>query len=80
MGNPNGLGVVFRKTVRRYKALSLLTVVLIAACVTAALFPPLVLEQIVNRLTAQQAVAPPLPLLLILVSWCFPACWNPGRM
>lgn len=62
MGNPNGLGVVFRKTVRRYKALSLLTVVLIAACVTAALFPPLVLEQIVNRLTAQQAVAPPLPL------------------
>lgn len=62
MGNPNGLGVVFRKTVRRYKALSLLTVVLIAACVTAALFPPLVLEQIVNRLTTQQAVAPPLPL------------------
>lgn len=62
MRNHNGLGIVFGKTVRRYKGMALLTVVLIAACVTAALFPPLVLEQIVNRLTAQQAVSPSLPL------------------
>jgi hypothetical protein len=51
MKNKNGLGIVFRKTVRQNSGMTLLTGILIAACVAAALFPPLVLEQMVNRLT-----------------------------
>jgi len=42
--------------------MTLLTGILIAACVAAALFPPLVLEQMVNRLTGRQAVSLVLPL------------------
>ena len=62
MKNKNGLGVVFRKTVRQNSGMTLLTGILIAACVAAALFPPLVLEQMVNRLTGRQAVSLVLPL------------------
>ena len=62
MKNKNGLGVVFRKTVCQNSGMTLLTCILIAACVAAALFPPLVLEQIVNRLTGRQAVSLVLPL------------------
>jgi ATP-binding cassette subfamily B multidrug efflux pump len=62
MKNRNGLGVVFRKTVRQNRGMTLLTGIIIAACVAAALFPPLVLEKIVNRLTERQTVCLMLPL------------------
>lgn len=62
MKNKNGLAVVFRKTVRQNRGMTLLTAVLIVACAASALFPPLVLEQIVNRLTGRLTVSLALPL------------------
>ena len=38
MKNKNGLGVVFRKTVRQNSGMTLLTGILIAACVAAGRF------------------------------------------
>lgn len=62
MKHKNGLGIVFSGTVRQNRGMTLLTVLLIAASVAAALFPPLVLERIVNTLTQQRAVPLVLPL------------------
>jgi len=59
--NDNGLGNIVRKAIRRNIGMTLLTGLLIATCVTAALFPPLVLEKIVNLLTKHQAIALILP-------------------
>ena len=61
MKNKNGLGVVFRKTICQNSGVTLLTGILVAACVAAALLPPLVLEKIVNQLTGRQAVSLVLP-------------------
>lgn len=61
MRNKNGLGTVFRKTVYQNKRITFLTGILIIACVATALFPPLVLEQIVNQLTLQQPISLLLP-------------------
>lgn len=62
MKNNKGLRSIFFKTLRQNAGLTLLTGLLIAACVAAALLPPLALEQLVNQLTAQQAVSLALPL------------------
>ena len=58
----NGLRQVLRKTILRYKGTTLLTAVLIALAVMAALFPPLILERIVNNLSTQQRISLTLPL------------------
>lgn len=62
MKHKNGLGLVLHKTISRCKATTFLTVVLITLSIGVALFPPLVLERIVNQLSAQRTV----PLLLPL--------------
>ena len=62
MKDKNGLRQVLQKTILRYKGTTLLTAVLIALAVVAALFPPLILERIVNHLSAQQRITLTLPL------------------
>ena len=58
----NGLRQVLQKTILRYKGTTLLTAVLIALAVVVALFPPLILERIVNNLSAQQMISLTLPI------------------
>ncbi len=50
------------KTISRWKATTFLTAVLITLSIVVALFPPLILERIVNQLSAQRTV----PLFLAL--------------
>ncbi|MDD4402007.1 MAG: ABC transporter ATP-binding protein [Desulfitobacteriaceae bacterium] len=56
MPNQSGLKSVVLKTVSASKGMTLLTAIIIAGAIAAALFPPLVLERIVNRLIAQQQI------------------------
>lgn len=62
MKHRNGLWQVLQKTILRYKGITLLTAVLITFSVGVALFPPLILERIVNQLSAQRTVSLLLPL------------------
>ncbi|MDD3227633.1 MAG: ABC transporter ATP-binding protein [Oscillospiraceae bacterium] len=57
MKNKNNLNTVFYKAVGENKRITFFTGILIAASVCAALLPPLVLEQIVNRLALQQGIS-----------------------
>lgn len=57
MKNKNNLNTVVYKIISASKWMTLLTLVIIAGAIAAALFPPLVLEQIVNRLTAEQQIS-----------------------
>jgi len=52
-----GIKSVLCKVISASKGMSIITVLVIAGAVAAALFPPLVLERIVNDLTAHQPVA-----------------------
>ena len=63
MKNKNSLGSVLRKIISSSKWMTLMTVIIIAGAIATALLPPLVLEHIVNRLTAHQ----PIPLYLALI-------------
>ncbi len=63
MKNKNGLRRVFIKTFRQNIGLTILTVLLIALCVAAALLPPLVLEKLVDSLILRQEVSLALPLI-----------------
>lgn len=63
MKNKNSLGSVLRKIISSSKWMTLTTVIIIAGAIATALLPPLVLERIVNRLTAHQ----PIPLYLALI-------------
>jgi len=63
MKNKNSLGSVLRKIISSSKWMTLTTVIIIAGAIATALLPPLVLEHIVNRLTAHQ----PIPLYLALI-------------
>lgn len=63
MKNKNSLGSVLRKIISSFKWMTLLTGIIIVGGIAAALLPPLVLERIVNRLTAQQ----PIPLHLAMI-------------
>lgn len=62
MKHKNSFSAVLCRVVAASKATSLLTLLVIALAVAAALFPPLVLERVVNNLTAGQTV----PLYLAL--------------
>lgn len=62
MNKKNTLNSVVYKIILSFKGMSFLTIIIIAGTIVAALFPPLILERIVNRLTAQQKV--PLSLAL----------------
>lgn len=66
MKNKNSLGSVLRKIISSSKWMTLMTVIIIAGAIATALLPPLVLEHIVNRLTAHQ----PIPLYLALIYFC----------
>ena len=57
MKSEKGIKSVLRKVISGSKGMSLLTVLVVAGAVMTALFPPLVLERIVNDLTAHQPVA-----------------------
>ena len=63
MKNKNSLGSVLRKIISSSNWMTLMTVIIIAGAIATALLPPLVLEHIVNRLTAHQ----PIPLYLALI-------------
>ncbi len=63
MKNKNSLGSVLRKIISSSKWMTLTMVIIIAGAIATALLPPLVLEHIVNRLTAHQ----PIPLYLALI-------------
>lgn len=56
MNKKNSLKSVVFKIVSVSKRMTILTAIIIAGAIVAALFPPLVLESIVNRLTARQEV------------------------
>ncbi|ABX42501.1 ABC transporter ATP-binding protein [Lachnoclostridium phytofermentans] len=60
--NKNSLGSVLYKIMSASKWMIFLTVLIITGTIATALFPPLVLERIVNSLTAQQQI----PLYLAL--------------
>ncbi|MBE5967796.1 MAG: ABC transporter ATP-binding protein [Lachnospiraceae bacterium] len=62
MKNKNSLGSVLCNIISASKWMFLLTVIIISGAIITALFPPLVLERIVNRLTVQQYI----PLYLAL--------------
>lgn len=62
MKKDNVLGVILRKAIRHNSGLALISGLIIAACATAALFPPLMLEKIVNFLTQRREIAFTLPL------------------
>lgn len=62
MRHNNGLGGVFCKTVRQNRGMTLTTGLLIVAGIVTALFPPLVLERIVNALVGLQDLSLALPL------------------
>ena len=57
MKHEKSLGAVLRRVVAASTAASILTVLVIALAVVTALFPPLVLERVVNDLTAGRVVA-----------------------
>lgn len=57
MNHEKSLGTVLRRVVASSTATSILTVLVIVLAVAAALFPPLVLERVVNDLTAGRVVA-----------------------
>lgn len=57
MKNKNSLGSVLRKIISSSKWMTLMTVIIIAGAIATALLPPLVLERIVNRLTAHQPIS-----------------------
>lgn len=56
MNNKNNIGPVLLKIISTSKWMALLTVIIISGAIITALFPPLVLEVIVNRLAAQQHI------------------------
>lgn len=56
MTRKNSLKTVVRKTIAAFRPLTVLTVITIIGAIVAALFPPLILERIVNALTAGQPV------------------------
>lgn len=62
MKHEKSLGAVLRRVVAASRAASILTVLVIALAVVTALFPPLVLERVVNDLTGGH----PVPLQLAL--------------
>ncbi len=57
MKHEKNLGAVLRRVTAASTATSILTVLVIVLAVAAALFPPLVLERVVNDLTAGRGVA-----------------------
>lgn len=63
MNNKKSLSSVVCKIISDFKGMTFLTIIIIAGTIVAALFPPLILERIVNRLSAQQQV----PLYLALI-------------
>jgi ATP-binding cassette subfamily B multidrug efflux pump len=67
MKSKNRLGFVLYKVISASRRMTLLTVIIIAGSITAALFPPLVLERIVNRLTARQEISLALALAYFLL-------------
>ncbi len=56
MNKTNSLNSVVYKIIVGFKGMTFLTVIIIAGTIAAALFPPLILERIINCLTAQQQV------------------------
>lgn len=56
MKNKNNIGPVLLKIISTSKWMALLTVIIISGVIITALFPPLVLEVIVNRLASQQHI------------------------
>jgi len=56
MTRKSSLKTVVRKTIAAFRPLTVLTVITIIGAIVAALFPPLILERIVNALTAGQPV------------------------
>jgi ATP-binding cassette subfamily B multidrug efflux pump len=62
MKNKNGLCRVLGKTISHSKKTTLLAAVLIALSVGAALFPPLILERIINDLSKHQMLSLSLPI------------------
>ena len=57
MKTETGIGGVLRKVISASKGMSVLTVLVVMGAVVTALFPPLVLERIVNDLTARRPVS-----------------------
>lgn len=62
MKHEKNLGAVLRRVIAASKATSFVTLLVIALAVVTALFPPLVLERVVNDLTTGQSIAPTLAL------------------
>ena len=56
MNKKISLRTVLYKIISKSKMMTILTVIIIAGAIAAALFPPLILERIVNLLTAKQQV------------------------
>ena len=56
MTRKSSLNTVVLKTIAAFRPLTVLTVITIIGAIVAALFPPLILERIVNALTAGQPV------------------------
>lgn len=52
-----GLGLVVRRTLVTHKVLACVTLICIVLAVVSALLPPLLLEQIINRLTGQLPIS-----------------------
>src|SRR5574344_2568588 len=79
MKNQNPLFSVVKKTLLKNKAVTVLAILVIALSIVAALFPPLVLEKIINNLTAQKNISIYIVLLyfaLIAVSGIFESAQN----
>ena len=57
MTKKNSLHTVVLKTIAAFRPMTVLTVITIVGAIVAALFPPLILERIVNNLTAGQPIA-----------------------
>src|SRR5574344_920043 len=79
MKNQNPLFSVVKKTLLKNKAVTVLAILVIVLSIVTALFPPLVLEKIINNLTSQKNISVYIVLLyfaLIAVSGIFESAQN----
>lgn len=79
MKNQNPLSSVVKKTLLKNKAVTVFAILVIVLSIVTALFPPLVLEKIINNLTSQKNISVYIVLLyfmLIAVSGIFESAQN----
>ncbi len=56
MKTKNNLGIILRRILSVSKLMTMLTVIIIAGAILTALFPPLILERVIDNLTAGQQI------------------------